>query len=116
VPADAPQVADAPNTVVTINANGTTYTHSAYALGIGGETTELTPARTALLKFVNSMGDLAAVAGAAHVGTDAVDDQSPHEEQQATLEVAHLSQRGQRIGCQGSWSPDQAVTEPPAGV
>lgn len=72
VPPDAPQVADAPNTVVTINANGTSYVHSAYALGIGGETTEATPARTALLKFVTAMGDLASVAGAAHVGTDAV--------------------------------------------
>ena len=72
IPPDAPQVADAPNTVVTINANGTTYTHSAYALGIGGEPTELTPARTALLKFVTAMGDLAAVAGATHVGTESM--------------------------------------------
>lgn len=70
IPADAPQVADAPNTVVAINANGTTYVHSAYALGIGGETTESTPARTALLTFVNAMSDLAGVAGAEHVGTE----------------------------------------------
>lgn len=33
-------VADAPNTVLVINANGETYTHNAYALGIGGEETD----------------------------------------------------------------------------
>lgn len=42
-------VADAPDTVVTIRANGETYEHRAYALGIGSETDE---SRTALAEFV----------------------------------------------------------------
>ena len=32
-------IADAPNTILVINANGTTYTHDAYALGMAGEET-----------------------------------------------------------------------------
>jgi hypothetical protein len=42
-------VADAPDTVVEISANGTTYVHRAYALGINAETD---PARAALADFV----------------------------------------------------------------
>ena len=35
---DPTNIADAPDTVVEISANGTTYRHVAYALGIGDET------------------------------------------------------------------------------
>lgn len=42
-------IADAPDTVVTISANGETYEHRAYALGIDTETDEL---RSALADFV----------------------------------------------------------------
>jgi hypothetical protein len=42
-------VADAPDTVVEISANGRTFTHRAYALGID---TETDPARAALADFV----------------------------------------------------------------
>jgi hypothetical protein len=42
-------VADAPDTVVEISANGTTFVHRAYALGINAETD---PARAALADFV----------------------------------------------------------------
>jgi hypothetical protein len=42
-------IADAPDTVVTINADGQTFTHRAYALGLEDETDE---ARRALAQFV----------------------------------------------------------------
>lgn len=51
-------VADAPNTLLVINANGETYTHDAYALGIGG--TETDPDRIAFQKFVELLEPLAA--------------------------------------------------------
>lgn len=77
---DGPVVMDASDTVVVINVNGKTYTHSANALGMGlpedntggdtGAVAEVTPARQNLLQFVTLMGDLAKVAGAGNVGTD----------------------------------------------
>ena len=44
-------IADAPDTVVEISANGATYVHRAYALGISDETD---PARLSLAEFVNA--------------------------------------------------------------
>ncbi len=62
-------IADAPNTVVSIFANGREYRHVAYALGLdqmdGGPST---PARDNLQTFVTLLADLPAVAGAAEVG------------------------------------------------
>jgi hypothetical protein len=58
-------IADAPDTVVTLSVNGKTYTHVAYALGIDDPTT---PARERLAKFVGSTGDLASLVGAENVG------------------------------------------------
>ncbi|MFM7687691.1 MAG: hypothetical protein ACKPDI_17485 [Actinomycetota bacterium] len=66
VPPEGPMVADAPDTVVEIAANGTTYVHRAYALGIDG--TNSTPARDALNAFVMAISDLAAVVGSEHIG------------------------------------------------
>lgn len=64
-------VADAPDTVVTITVNGTTYEHRANALGMdrpeGGPST---PARDNLLKFVTLVTDVAKVAGADDVGAE----------------------------------------------
>lgn len=51
-------IADAPNTLLVIHANGATYTHDAYALGIGG--TETDPDRIAFQKFVELLEPLAA--------------------------------------------------------
>ncbi len=52
-------VADAANTLLTITADGVTYTHEAYALGIGGgpgaDQTESTPERQALLDFLTTL-------------------------------------------------------------
>ena len=59
-------IADAPTTVLTIQANGTTYVHRAEALGMdqpdGGAST---PARENLAAFIATLVDLGAVAGAA---------------------------------------------------
>jgi hypothetical protein len=64
-------VADAANTVVTIAANGETFVHSAYALGLlTGTESESTPARVALLAFVTAVEDLTAAAGAQNLGVD----------------------------------------------
>ena len=49
------QIADAPDTVVTITVDGTTYRHQAYALGFD---TESDPARANLAEFVAAMTDL----------------------------------------------------------
>ncbi len=59
------RVADAANTVLTINAQGGSFVHSAYALGI--DTAE-TPARQRLLDAVNTLSDLDKTVGAAELG------------------------------------------------
>jgi hypothetical protein len=55
-------VADAPDTVVVLNAAGGSFVHDAYALGLGE--TELTPARQDLLDFVRAVTDLSTLVGA----------------------------------------------------
>lgn len=60
-------IADASTSVLTITAAGTTYTHEAYALGIGG--TESTPERQALLDFLTALQtDPASIMGAENLG------------------------------------------------
>ncbi|CAB4703378.1 MAG: hypothetical protein F2659_06805 [Actinobacteria bacterium] len=61
-------VADAPNTVVVLSANGQTYTHSAYALGF--DTPAQTPARQTLADFVAAISDVGKYFGAAHLGDE----------------------------------------------
>jgi hypothetical protein len=65
-------VADVPDTVVTISTGGSTYEHRAYALGIDRQ--ESTVARQDLLDFVAATGDLPSLAGVDEVGTE-----QPHE-------------------------------------
>ena len=60
-------VADAANTVLTINASGGNFVHSAYALG--ADTPESAP-RKALLGVVNVITDVAAAVGEANLGED----------------------------------------------
>ena len=60
-------VADAANTVLTINASGGTFVHSAYALG--ADTPESAP-RKALLDLVNVITDVAGAVGEANLGQD----------------------------------------------
>lgn len=66
-------IADAPTSVLAITVDGTTYTHEANALGIGGgpgaEGTESTPERQALLDFLTSLqSDPASIVGAENLG------------------------------------------------
>jgi hypothetical protein len=61
-------VTDVPDTVVTITANGTTYRHAAYALGISDEPEQ---ARANLFEFVTAASDLATTVGESELGTEA---------------------------------------------
>jgi hypothetical protein len=61
-------VADVPDTVVTITADGTTYRHVAYALGIDDEPEE---ARANLYEFVTAATDLATTVGSGELGPEA---------------------------------------------
>jgi hypothetical protein len=60
-------VADAPNTVLAIRADGGDFVHSAYALGID---TPESPARQKLLDATTALGDLETAAGAANLGPE----------------------------------------------
>jgi hypothetical protein len=64
-------VADAPDTVLLIDANNATYEHRAYALGMTGDGTPGTPARDTLQKLVTDLGNLEAVVGKDHLGVSA---------------------------------------------
>jgi hypothetical protein len=73
---DATNIADAPFTIVTISANGATYEHDAYALGLSGNGTETDEARASLAAFVEQANDVVTAAGADTLG--------PEEEFEAT--------------------------------
>ncbi len=65
---DYPGIADAPTTIFTVNAGGTTSRVSAYALGIGEDPSMIPPeeaaARADLADFESKLGDLAGWLGA----------------------------------------------------
>ncbi len=64
-------IADAPDTVLIVQANGAGYEHRAYALDItAGQTAASTPARDALSGFVAALSDLPKMVGAEHLGAD----------------------------------------------
>lgn len=63
-------IADASDTVVTIEAGGSRYVHRAYALGIDADETD--PARKALADFVTAATDLPGTVGAAALGPEAM--------------------------------------------
>ncbi|MCU1359052.1 MAG: hypothetical protein JWN99_341 [Ilumatobacteraceae bacterium] len=70
-------VADVPDTVVLIQANGQTYEHRAYALGFatdaaGNPLPESTPARAALQGFTSLLNDLETAVGADQLGAESV--------------------------------------------
>jgi hypothetical protein len=65
---DETNIADAPFTVVTISANGATYVHEAYALGLGGDGAESDEARAQLASFVEQASDVVTAAGADTLG------------------------------------------------
>lgn len=89
-------VADAPDTVVTIHAGGQTYRHSAYALGFGTDaqgnpTPESTPARAALQGFTLLLGDLQTAVGADQLGPEAVFEPSEYRLRAEPTNEADLS-------------------------
>jgi hypothetical protein len=61
-------IADAPDTVVTITVDGTTYRHDAYALGLDNEPDA---ARANLFEFVTAATDLAGTVGEGELGGEA---------------------------------------------
>ena len=68
---EATNIADAPYTVVTISANGETFVHEAYALGLGGDGTESDEDRAQLASFVEQASDVVTAAGADTLGPQA---------------------------------------------
>ena len=74
-------IADASTARVTINVNGETYVHEAYALGLaipgeGGQ--ETTPERQALADFIAQLNDLAGLVGADELGEQEIFDPSEY--------------------------------------
>ena len=74
-------IADASTAQVTINVNGETYVHEAYALGLaipgeGGQ--ETTPQRQALADFIAQLNDLAGLVGADELGEQEIFDPSEY--------------------------------------
>ncbi|HEX4982270.1 MAG TPA: hypothetical protein VFV63_11250 [Ilumatobacteraceae bacterium] len=67
---DDTNIADAPYTVVTLSANGDTYEHEAYALGLGGDGTEPDEERARLASFVEQASDIVTAAGADTLGPE----------------------------------------------
>ncbi len=70
-------IADASSARVTINVNGETYVHEAYALGLalpgeGGD--ETTPERQALAGFIAQLNDLVGLVGAVQLGEQTIFD------------------------------------------
>ena len=76
------QIADAPDTVVTITVGDTTYRHQAYALGID---TEDDRGRAALAEFVAAMTDLPAT-----VGADQLGEQEPFVSEQYLIQATPI--------------------------
>jgi hypothetical protein len=63
-------IADAPDTVVTITTADGTWEHRAYALMMGDGPQEATPARQALADFVRAATDLSTTVGEAELGAE----------------------------------------------
>ncbi len=98
-------VSDAPNTVLTINAGGGTFVHSAYALGIGGSGAE-TGVRRTLLDVATALGDLDKAVGEATLEPDAAFVATSYRLQARAIDPSELT--GQ--------DPAPTVVDWPAGV
>jgi len=88
-------IADASTARVTINVNGETFVHEAYALGLafpGEGSEEVTPERQALAGFVAQLNDLAGLVGAIQLGEQTIFD--PAEYGIAAIVVDDLSVYG----------------------
>ena len=74
-------IADASTAQVTINVNGETYVHEAYALGLADPANpgqETTPQRQALADFIAQLNDLAGLVGADELGEQEIFDPSEY--------------------------------------
>ena len=103
-------IADASTATVTINVNGETYVHEAYALGLslpgepGGETT---PERQALADFIADLNDLAGL-----VGTEQLGEQTIYEPAEYGIEALPVDD----LSAYGSDGIDPTVVDWPAGA
>jgi hypothetical protein len=82
-------IADASTARVTINVNGETYVHEAYALGLalpGAEGQETTPERQALADFVAQLTDLSTLVGADQLGEQTLFEPSEYGIEAAVVE------------------------------
>lgn len=74
-------IADASTARVTINVNGETYVHEAYALGLaipGDDGQETTPERQTLADFIAQLNDLVGLVGADELGEQEIFDPSEY--------------------------------------
>jgi hypothetical protein len=74
-------IADAATATLTINVNGETYVHEAYALGFalpGERTQESTPERQALADFLAALRDLGTLVGVDQLGEQTIFDASEY--------------------------------------
>jgi hypothetical protein len=74
-------IADASTARVTINVDGETFVHEAYALGLGSPgagTEESTPERQALADFIAQLNDMPTLAGAEELGEQTLFDPSEY--------------------------------------
>lgn len=103
--ADLHNVSDAANTVLTINAAGASFVHSAYALGMGGSGSE-TGVRRTLLDVTTALGDLETLVGEATLEPDAAFVATAYRLQARAVDPTELS--GQ--------DPAPTIVDWPAGV
>lgn len=107
-------IADAPDTVLVVQANGSTFEHRAYALDItAGDGTASTPARDALATFITKVGDLPALAGAQHLGAE-----QPYEPAAYRLRATPVEPPApvDTTGASVPTEPQPTVTPWPAGT
>jgi len=103
-------IADASTARVTINANGETFVHEAYALGLalpGEEGQESTPERQALADFLTQLTDLSTLVGANQLG-----EQRIFEPSEYAIEATVVDD----VSAYGGDGIEPTVTDWPAGA
>jgi hypothetical protein len=99
-------VADAPNTVLTVNANGQTYVHSAYALGIDGQENG---ARKTLTDVVAVLSDLPQAAGAGNLGPEQAFIATTYRLQARVVEASEVTSQ-EPAGAIVEWPADTGIS------
>ena len=101
-------VADAPVTQLVLHANGSTFTHEAYALGL--QDPAETKARNVLNGFVIQVNDLIQLVGAEHLGEDAPLEPKAYRFQARPLTVEELDGYTDPVPTVVSWPDSIGVT------